>query len=785
MLLDFLGCEYILAPGDLHRQILKSQPEKTFSRPRLITYEDFIESGFFKLHPRAIFALMNNYALTYEYAKTICDNLYLLKTLPDAKIIDLQKYLTFLDAQNLIIRNPYFSEQYKGKKIGVFGYPIDEELLALKNQYSLNFVELKLTSPKVEKTVLTFSSMEEEVRFFFNYVAHELTAGRPIESMVLFNPSEDYYPLLKLYSRYFQIPIDLPSTVSLFESPVGQEVYRYFLNHSLEETVHNFLIDETKYQKYLRLLKEVEISGLIDKKQQNEYLKHLFTTTKISIQKEENSIKIITKQYQLEEKFVTILGLMDGSFPHYYQDNDYLSDLQKTKLGRTSSYQKNGYAEQTYLAFLLSIKEGLLSLPLNVNGRETFISPLIKKAEFKINKAPLLTEDYSQAMAYVYGAGLIEENEIYQKRDARLASYQNKLDIPYNQYNYRYHKVDYLTPRPLKLSYSSLNNFYLCQFRYFADKVLRAGERNESFHLDFGNITHELFEILDKETISFEEAFEKIIFKYRHKFSAKEQVFLQKLKVDLKKAVDFNQNYVYQANFYPIYSEQSLTLTLTPDIYLYGKVDRIMVINGPDSQSLAIVDFKTGSETFEYWKVEYGLSLQLPIYALLATSLPEHGQLPLVGFYIQNVLSLKSSSDKGASEDTLQNNLYWHGLTTDNYSRILTFDPSFTSLTSQFIRSLKLKKDGTTFYASSKIASDFEGEISFYRLKETAKAKVIAAGEAILNNEFEINPKMIKTDSACKTCPFLDICHRPDDLPWKNVIKPRSKYSKTKEEEDE
>ena len=113
------------------------------------------------------------------------------------------------------------------------------------------------------------------------------------------------------------------------------------------------------------------------------------------------------------------------------------------------------------------------------------------------------------------------------------------------------------------------------------------------------------------------------------------------------------------------------------------------------AKSLIVIDYKTGDFKFNKKKTQFGVEMQLPIYAyLLKQKYPEYSN---IGMYIQNVCL--------DDNELLSNDKYsLDGITVNNLNRIITIDPTLGTLyddndelinKSIYIKHIKLKKDKT------------------------------------------------------------------------------------------
>ena len=109
--------------------------------------------------------------------------------------------------------------------------------------------------------------------------------------------------------------------------------------------------------------------------------------------------------------------------------------------------------------------------------------------------------------------------------------------IPYLTYQNQFTGVNlddlyrYLDHK-LLLSYSSIDNFYRCSFRYYLANILKLSLFEESLVTNIGTIFHDVLSHYLDTDFDFEQAFSSELEKYS--FSANELLLVSKLKDELK-----------------------------------------------------------------------------------------------------------------------------------------------------------------------------------------------------------------------------------------------------------
>ena len=265
-----------------------------------------------------------------------------------------------------------------------------------------------------------------------------------------------------------------------------------------------------------------------------------------------------------------------------------------------------------------------------------------------------------------------------------------------------------------------------------------------------GKIAHTVLEHLFKADFDFEKEFDTEMSKYE--WTNREKFLLKPFKSQLKMACDsilrHNNDFM---NAHQIYTEKNLKVQIEPNAYITGFIDKLIVI---EDKYLFVIDYKTGSETFDASLMEFGFSLQLPTYAYLLQNTDEFKNCEVSGLYI-NAISDSSLKVTIKDDEMIPSYLKLNGITVDDKEVASKFDNTINDGNAKFIGSYTFKKDGS-FNDKAKIAT--KDEINEFA--ELTKTLYMDANFKIRSNEFSIAPKVLGTKiDACKNCPFRDICY--------------------------
>ena len=336
------------------------------------------------------------------------------------------------------------------------------------------------------------------------------------------------------------------------------------------------------------------------------------------------------------------------------------------------------------------------------------------------------------------------------------SNYSNKYDTYTNDYT-GINKDLYLENLrvPLSLSYSSLDVYNKCSFKYYIDNVLSIGDYTQSFQSFIGNMYHHILTLYKKSNFDLDEEFRNYL--NNRDLSLSEKVFLTRIKEDLIKLIEILKQQQLLTGYDEEYYEKRIIIPLRQDIQveLKGYIDKIMFYKKVDDTYYSIVDYKTGTIKTEIEPLKYGLHMQLPIYLYLIN----YGKLfdnPIfTGIYYQNIL-FDYPNYQNLNDSKEKYKYYLKGYSTDNIEALERFDSTYQK--SEMIASMRYN-DETGFTYPQKIINDE----TLYNLVEYTKKIVDENTNDILEAKFTINPKEYNNkDEACNLSTCKDICFKKE-----------------------
>ncbi len=363
----------------------------------------------------------------------------------------------------------------------------------------------------------------------------------------------------------------------------------------------------------------------------------------------------------------------------------------------------------------------------------------------------------------------------------------------------------YLFGQGENMSVTRLERFAACEYAFFLQYGLKLQER-EIFMLeasDLGELYHgaidRFFYLASRYNLSvnqMEEETRKTLVKeavdfvtrnFRHTIlqsSAANQYRTERIRRTVDRTIWAIQKQLRMGDFQLAGHETAFgdlekgTLLLQVNdnrtIRLLGKIDRVDVARSQNGDLVRIIDYKTGSQHFDYAKIEAGLQLQLLLY-LYATlqersvKLPGNHQIPagLYYFHVQDpVMEVVSLPDVEHSEEA--NMLYeeellkamrMEGLTNASREVLLHGEKEFTSGKSRLLQQVELDKEGEL-----KENGAVAGSRQMENLMDYALQKATDLGRGMFEGHMRVNPYVYGKKSPCDYCLYRTICGFDDEV---------------------
>lgn len=746
----------IVCPNATKIKILNEQmQDDKLYNIKFMTKEEFKNNYFYSYDDETLYYLLKKYNYNLDVAKIYLKNLYVIdenKDYKNPKLVFLKNLKIELLKENLLKQNKSFKEFIKNKNIIVLNYydldKYEEEAL----HTNLVFPKTNLTTKVVE-----CKSLEEEVNYVCLKILSLLGTGVDINKISLTNVSNDYYYTLNKLFKYYKIPLNIDFKDSIYTTKIVKD---YLETKELDLEDKNKLIINQKLVSILSSLSTLEDNTkeyytlLIDK------LKHTY----IPVKKKNNAVNIkdLYSDTFTNDEHVFVLGFNQDILPKMEKDIAYINDALKSEvpLYTTSYLNKRNKEALTYI--LGNIDNLYLSYKLSSPFSNFYKSSLITDLKLEIISPSLDKFNASDLYNRLRLAEKLDLYHLYGEKEYGLESLYSHYKIPYNSYSNKYTKINtdtYLTnlPYPLKLSYTSLNTYNECSFKYYIKYVLKLDKYEDTFAAFIGSLYHNILSLYEKTDFNFEEEYAKYLEK--RSLSLKEKLLLLRIKEDLLKLISVLKSQKLLTGFDNALYEKKIEVPLDKEVSVIftGTIDKIMYYQKIEDTYFSIIDYKTGSIDTNIEPMKYGLHMQLPVYLYLIHFSKVFTNPIFTGIYYQNILfSYPTWTSKKSKEEIYKDNLYLQGYSTTDTSILARFDSTYEK--SEYIKSLSYDSEkGFGTYAKT-IDNN-----TLYNLITYTKNHISQKTDSILSSDFSINPKVYAGKNiACEFCGYQDLCYMKD-----------------------
>lgn len=738
----------------------KLTKEKRFNDNKFLSFKELKKKLFFDYDNRAIFFIMENYNVNINIAKIYLENMYFLKNIDDKKVRFLMDVKKRLDENKLLIYNEEFKRYINNQEVVIYG--VDE--LLNQDKLILNGINYKVINKENknnEVNIYEAKDINEEVEFVVTNISKLINEGKNVNNIKII-ASKEYNKYLEFYFGLFNIPINIESENSFYSSNIASKFLKLYDDLSIEEAI----VKLTNEKNINDLINIVNKSVLVeDKTLRKEFIIEDLKQYKIKNEsyKDAVTLHLLDEEFN-DEDYVFLLGFNIGNYPKIYKDEDFFSDKVKSNLGLDTSVEKNRIEKKKCINAIKNIHNLIITYNLYNGEKVSYPSVLIEENNYDVLKVQIdRSISYSRLYSSICYARDLDNLYKYNDEGKYLSMYQNNLNISYREFNNKYTKIDknLLKERlasGFTLSYTSLESFNECGFKYYLSKVMNLDLYLETFKTIIGKIVHHILEIGLESDIDIELEISKFMNDLDFHYGARELFYIHKLSKELEFLLKYLKE---QENFSSLKTymfEKELCVYKEYDginVIFKGFIDKVMSTKYNDKEVIAVVDYKTGDKNIKLDTLDYGLNIQLPIYLYLLKKTDEFKDSIIAGFYIERVLNNVFNIDKNKSlEELKKENLRLQGYTNSNETIISLLDQNY--LDSKMIKGFKIKKDGT-FYASSKVLSNEDME----KLIITVDEIINDAIRKIIEGEFFINPKVVNGKNvACEFCKFKDICFK-------------------------
>lgn len=343
----------------------------------------------------------------------------------------------------------------------------------------------------------------------------------------------------------------------------------------------------------------------------------------------------------------------------------------------------------------------------------------------------------------------------------------------------------------LENSVTRLERYAACAFAHFLTFGIELKERKE-YHfqaMDMGNIFHQVLELFAKKmiqsgydwmSISKEErdrladiCVEECIIDYGNTVlysSKRNEYVINRMKRIVKRTLWALQEQVTKGKFNPSsyeisfsFAEQleSVNISLSEEekLKLRGRIDRMDTYEDKDSVYVKIIDYKSGTTSFDMVALYYGLQLQLVVYLNAAVEMEQHKnpdkKIIPAGILYYNISDPMIEREGMEKEEDIKKKilekLKMNGLVNSDSEVIRLMDSQMENKSS--VLPVAFNKDGSLSKNSSAASTQH-----FHALSRFVDHKIKELGLQILDGDIEIMPYQAGNKTACDYCTYRSVC---------------------------
>ena len=176
------------------------------------------------------------------------------------------------------------------------------------------------------------------------------------------------------------------------------------------------------------------------------------------------------------------------------------------------------------------------------------------------------------------------------------------------------------------------------------------------------------------------------------------------------------------------------------DVFVEGKIDRADIMDVGGENRVRIIDYKTGSDKLDIWKMRQGYKMQLMIYLISAAT----GDLTPAGMFYFNIKDpIESINDK--SENQIASLLAKEA--EDEFK----------------LKGAFINEEGVLSAMPEKVLTSAKGAMSREEYEEVRRdviARIEETAEGILGGKIDIRPLRVDSRLACGYCSYKPVCRR-------------------------
>lgn len=344
----------------------------------------------------------------------------------------------------------------------------------------------------------------------------------------------------------------------------------------------------------------------------------------------------------------------------------------------------------------------------------------------------------------------------------------------------------------LEHSVTRLERFASCAFAHFLQYGLKLAGRqiNEFEAVDFGNILHDALEEYAKRMQAAGDDWFHVTPEHMRQY-AKEAIesaiaactnaalvdgernlyLVRRMENILRRTVEVLEYQIKSGSFVPENYEVAFqyvnqldavrfTLSEEEKMHLRGRIDRMDIWEREQEVYVKVIDYKSGSTSFQLLSIYHGLQLQLVVYLNAAMELmrrkyPKKEIRPAGIFYYHIDDPMIDDDGEELSEDEIKEQIFAK-LKLDGYvnSDPLVYRAMDSGMqSSSKILPITVNKDGSLRKTSKAVTEEQFGVLSDY-----VNQKIAELGQRMMRGEIAVNPYELDGRTPCGYCPYHSVC---------------------------
>lgn len=761
-----------------HRILKQYEQQQTLDDFKFISLADLMEM-FYGTYRNDYLLEMYKRGYLPSVASDLKNILWFIQAGKSGKIEKLYQLRQELIEQNIMIPSTYQKIYLKKQQLIICGemkYQIPTHIL---NDLEKEGIIIQYQEDIICKEAISYTEFSD-IREELSTVCLDILKMRQedvlLDQIHICNVSSDYLGFCIHLLELFQIPYTVKEQSSIYSLPLIQDFLKQIeiqdgSIQEIEELIQKVIVKNEVEQDALEKLARIygkyrhsDTSISIFLPVLIYELKHLYL--KPTFEKNAVTVDTSLESYGSQDVYY-VVGFNQETIPPVSLDLDYISDDEKREIGFMDTTTKNERNKQKVLTYLQSKEKLWISYAKGSSFANFEPSPLLevlkqmRKIEVKEKGSIYQNQAYNR---YLLARSLDTYYKYQEKTDDFHALFQHTFIEDYQSYQNQYQAVneDYLkeyVKGEMTLSYSSMDTFFHCPFRFYLKHILKVPEKPTGKATMIGTFFHEVLSKLYQEEeidICIETSIHEV-----DTFTKEEQFYLEKYKKELKEICTYLKKELERTEFEAKYFEKEFEIELDEKVKIrfMGVIDKIMTFTDDENTYVIVIDYKTGNTKLDYNKVIYGLDMQLLTYLYFLKHHPVFQNMKVAGFYLQHILPSVMNYDEKKSYALQREQFYQlDGYTRNEISLLHHLDQHY--LDGGMVRSLRVTKNNT-FYSTAKVID----EETLNKLLEIVDDNIHTVVEAIQEADFKIAPIQIGNEkkedaTGCMYCQYYDICFK-------------------------